>query len=223
ETDELFLECPCCDRFLGYCCPHSQLPSRNQRSIYFSDGEGKPKNLCHEYAIAFVGGACLGNGQENATAGVGVAIGSESTMQWAIPIDHSVDPSHVRTSQRAELIAAIEGIRRLGEYDGPWEKAGPGSARDRTTWVITSDSEYLVSGITECVPAWRRNGWRTSCKKRPKNLDLFQKLDTTIEAHEREHRVQVAFWRIGRQYNNIAGGLAGTAARNLALETAPRV
>lgn len=53
---------------------------------------------------------------------------------------------------------------------------------------------------------------------RPKNLDLFQTLDATVEQYEREYDVQIAFWRIGREYNAIANGLAGIAARGQTLE-----
>ncbi|KIK97005.1 hypothetical protein PAXRUDRAFT_825397 [Paxillus rubicundulus Ve08.2h10] len=53
-------------------------------------------------------------------------------------------------------------------------------------------------------------------KKGLNNLDLFR-VSTLRSKHKREHRVRVAFWRISRQYNNITGGFAGTAARDPAL------
>jgi ribonuclease HI len=143
----------------------------------------------------------------------------------------------------AELLAAINGIRKLGEYEGPpVSKSHEGRAKytsklqQKDAWVIVSDSEYVVSGMTELVPAWKmshfprsrpvspsdsseqNNGWRNSSKRRPKNLDLFQTLDTTVDQYEREYDVQIAFWRMGREYNTIADGLAGIAARGQTLE-----
>lgn len=77
------------------------------------DGDDQPPKPCHYYKIAFVDGACLGNGRNEATAGIGIAIGrNPMTMQWAISIDDDIDPSFVRTSQRAELLAAIHGIQK---------------------------------------------------------------------------------------------------------------
>ncbi|KAN0098082.1 Ribonuclease H-like domain containing protein [Tylopilus felleus] len=224
--DERILECECCRRFLAYCCACTERRrTEDECSPYFSEDPDFYKP-CHHYKIAFVDGACLGNGQEGATAGIGIAIGAKFlTMQWALPIDDLVDPVPTRTSQRAELLAAINGIRKLGEYEGsPVTKSREGRAnhtsgsREKDVWVITSDSEYVVSGMTEWVPAWKNNGWRNSSKKRPKNLDLFQTLHTTVEQYEREYKVQIAFWRIGREYNTIADSLAGIAARGQTLE-----
>ncbi|KAG8218092.1 ribonuclease H-like domain-containing protein [Butyriboletus roseoflavus] len=171
--------------------------------------------------MAFVDGAYLGNGQDGATAGIGVAIGAKSlTMQSAIPIDDLIDPSPVRTSQRAELLAAINGIRKLGEYEAAAaNKCTPSFQQNLTdAWVIASDSEYVVSGMTEWLPVWKNNGWRTSSKRKPKNLDLFRILDATVEQYERVYDVQIAFWRISREYNTIADALAGIAARGQTLE-----
>lgn len=89
--------------------------------------------------------------------------------------------------------------------------------------------------MTEWLPAWKvsnlyrsrppsssnsdkNNAWRNSSKRKPKNLDLFQILDATVEQYEREYDVQIAFWRIGREYNVVADKLAGIAARGQTLE-----
>ena len=164
-------------------------------------------------------------------------------VRWAITIDDLIDPTPIRTSQRAELLAAINGIRKLGKYEGlPVSKSREGRAKyasrlqQKDAWVIVSDSEYVVSGMTEWVPAWKVshfprsrpvsssdssekiNGWRNSSKRKPKNLDLFQILDATVDQYEREYDVQIAFWRMGREYNTLADGLAGIAARGQTLE-----
>lgn len=148
-------------------------------------------------------------------------------------------PPPIRTSQRAELLAAINGIRKLGEYEGATANKCHAKYTSRfqqkEAWVIASDSEYVVSGMTEWLPAWKvsnlyrsrppsssnsdkNNAWRNSSKRKPKNLDLFQILDATVEQYEREYDVQIAFWRIGREYNVVADKLAGIAARGQTLE-----
>ena len=103
--DERILECECCRRFLAYCCPCTEKrKAEDARSRYFSTDPEFYKP-CHHYKIAFVDGACLGNGKDDATAGIGVAIGAKFlTMHWAIPINDLIDPTTIRTSQRAELL-----------------------------------------------------------------------------------------------------------------------
>ena len=164
-TEDLLLDCSCCHRFLAYCCHCTQKRLRKaaaaRRRYRRSSPANDDDNPCHYYKIAFVDGACLGNGHDGATAGIGIAIGTDRmTMHWAIPIDDDVDPSSIRTSQRAELLAAIHGIRKLAESeDHPRDK--PDKAREvhkeseKFNWVITSDSEYVVLGMTEWAPVWK--------------------------------------------------------------------
>ncbi len=77
------------------------------------------------------------------------------------------------TNNRMELTAAIEGLERLTR-----------SCRV----VLSTDSEYLRRGITEWVPRWRRNGWRTSRKTAVKNRDLWQRLEAAAEPHRIDWR-----------------------------------
>lgn len=171
-TEYLLLDCWCCDRFLAYCCACTERLRRAEEAkrrmnryrppFGDSDDDEPPPKPCHYYKVAFVDGSCLENGQETARAGIGIAIGANPmTMHWAIPVDDGVDPGFVRTSQRAELLAAIHGIRKLAEFEEHPEdkRARVGEAHSESdskiTWVITSDSEYVVSGMTEWVPNWR--------------------------------------------------------------------
>ncbi|KAH0839379.1 ribonuclease H-like domain-containing protein [Lanmaoa asiatica] len=231
-TEDLLLDCWCCNRFLAYCCActerqrQAEAARRQCRSLLGDDDDDEPPpRPCHYYKIAFVDGACLENGRDGATAGIGIAIGrNPMTMHWAIPIGDDIDPSFIRTSQRAELLAAIHGIRKLAEFeDRSKDKLGKAKEvhRDsdgKITWVITSDSEYVVLGMTEWVPAWKSNGWRNSSRKRPKNLDLFQTLDATVMRYEQEYGVRIAFWRISRIYNELADELAEFAAKGHTVE-----
>jgi ribonuclease HI len=67
----------------------------------------------------------------------------------------------------AGAIASLEWIRRQ------WRHA-------RVTYV--SDSEYLVKGMNEWLPAWKERGWKR--KGGPiENLELWQKLDQVTAAH----------------------------------------
>ena len=72
------------------------------------------------------------------------------------------------TSNRAELIAAIQAIHIAGGY-----------ARDlELPFCLYTDSNYLYSGITEWIESWRVRGWRTVQGKPVLNRDLWEHLDS---------------------------------------------
>ena len=59
----------------------------------------------------------LEQGRPDGVAGIGGALGDSEGAPWAIPVGDGVDPDGKRTSQRAELLVAIEGLGRLSEDD----------------------------------------------------------------------------------------------------------
>jgi ribonuclease HI len=67
-----------------------------------------------------------------------------------------------------ELTAAINGLRAL---------------KERCEVELITDSQYVKQGITEYLPRWRTNGWRTSGGKAVQNQDLWQELDELIQPH----------------------------------------
>ena len=50
--------------------------------------------------------------------------------------------------------------------------------------ALTSDSKYVLKGITEWLPNWKQKGWRTSAKKPVMNSDLWQQLDQLASPHD---------------------------------------
>ena len=46
------------------------------------------------------------------------------------------------------------------------------------------DSAYVKDGITKWIRGWKRNGWKTADKKPVKNVELWQRLDAAIAAHD---------------------------------------
>ena len=72
------------------------------------------------------------------------------------------------TNNRMELRAAIEGLQAL----------------IRPCHVdLYTDSEYVRRGITEWMPKWKTNGWRTAGRKPVKNVDLWQMLEAASSTH----------------------------------------
>lgn len=75
---------------------------------------------------------------------------------------------HETTNNRMELMAVIQGL----------------SALQRACEVtVTSDSTYVLKGIQEWMPSWKKRGWKTASKKPVKNVDLWQQLDQLVELH----------------------------------------
>lgn len=75
------------------------------------------------------------------------------------------------TNNRMELMAAISALEALKR---------PCRVR------MVTDSQYVMKGVTEWMPAWKRRGWKTASKKPVQNLDLWQRLDRALERHEIE-------------------------------------
>ncbi|KAH7921970.1 ribonuclease H-like protein, partial [Leucogyrophana mollusca] len=171
DLEELLTRCPDCLRCFALCCKHY-------------DGQEKGDANCHHLRLVFTDGACLRNGRNGATSGMGIVRGMTSGL---------------RTSQRAELLAALEGLRRICKedeealaeaYEEERQRLMRGEFTDPTCLIVVTDSEYVVKGMTEWVPAWKANGWRTSRGNRPSNIDLFRKLDAEVNSRELIHRVK---------------------------------
>ena len=72
------------------------------------------------------------------------------------------------TNNRMELMAAIEGL----------------SALKRPCRVkLSTDSRYVLDGLTKWVAGWQRNGWKTAAKQPVKNGDLWRALIAAAAPH----------------------------------------
>lgn len=83
-----------------------------------------------------------------------MAVGSVDTLQLSVPITDEEDPSPVRSNQRAELLAAKMGIEFLGLL-AEMNKDPSRPKKEPPTWIIATDSHYVVRGMTEWLPAWK--------------------------------------------------------------------
>lgn len=73
------------------------------------------------------------------------------------------------TSNRMELMAAIEGLRAL---------------KASCSIRLVSDSQYLKQGITKYLPRWKSRGWVKSNGEPVLNQDLWDQLDQLAQKHE---------------------------------------
>jgi ribonuclease HI len=67
-----------------------------------------------------------------------------------------------------EMTAAIEALRQL---------------KRPCKVLITTDSQYLVKGMTEWIEGWQRKEWRNSKKEPVVNKDLWELLLALSKAH----------------------------------------
>jgi ribonuclease HI len=49
---------------------------------------------------------------------------------------------------------------------------------------ITTDSQYVLKGMTEWLVAWKAKNWKTASKKSVKNVELWQRLDKAAQPHK---------------------------------------
>ncbi|KAK8237821.1 ribonuclease H-like domain-containing protein [Phyllosticta capitalensis] len=166
---------------------------------------------CHQISVVFTDGACSNNGRAGASAGYGIVLGTNDYQQISRPLG---DVIGLKTSQRAELSAAHAGLVSGAEHCRihiSKEKRARAPAHAKKQLVLLTDSEYVVRGMTEWLPKWKMNGFRTSAGKEPANLALFLSLEEQIEDYEAEE-FEIGFMHIPRRFNQVADRLAKLAA-----------
>ena len=100
------------------------------------------------------------------------------------------------TNNRMELTAAIEALNAL---------------KRPCRVKLSTDSRYVMDGLTRWLKGWQRNGWKTSDKKPVKNADLWQ----ALIAAAAPHRIEWTWVKghDGHPDNERADKLASDAAR----------
>ncbi|PIR59002.1 MAG: ribonuclease HI [Candidatus Pacebacteria bacterium CG10_big_fil_rev_8_21_14_0_10_56_10] len=98
------------------------------------------------------------------------------------------------TNNRMELTAAIKALQAL---DGP------------SRVELYTDSQYLQQGITQWLPKWLQNNWRTANRKPVKNQDLWKQLWQESQRHHVEWKWVRA--HAGDHYNELVDSLVAVA------------
>ena len=74
---------------------------------------------------------------------------------------------------------------------------------------IYTDSNYVKEGITDWIKVWEKNNWKTTNKKKVKNVELWIKLNTLSNFHDIEWKWVKA--HSGDPMNNMVDKLARKA------------
>ena len=75
------------------------------------------------------------------------------------------------TNNRMELMAAIEGLNAL---------------KRPCRVILSTDSRYVMDGLTKWIKGWQKNGWRTAARQPVKNAELWQALLAAAKPHSIE-------------------------------------
>ncbi|WP_294326233.1 ribonuclease HI [uncultured Sphingomonas sp.] len=132
-------------------------------------------------------GACKGNpGRGGWGAVLRAADGRERELSGG---------EKVTTNNRMELMAAIEGLKAL---------------KRPCRVILSTDSRYVMDGLTKWIKGWQKNGWKTAAKQPVKNAELWQEL----LAAAKPHRIEWVWVKghAGHPDNERADKLASDAA-----------
>jgi ribonuclease HI len=99
------------------------------------------------------------------------------------------------TNNRMEMTAAIRGLEAL---------------KRPCRVVLSTDSRYVMDGLTKWLAGWQRNGWRTASRQPVKNADLWQELIVAAAPHR--IRWEWVKGHAGHPENERADKLASDAA-----------
>jgi ribonuclease HI len=132
-------------------------------------------------------GACRGN---PGPGGWGVL------LDWNGTVKELSGSEPDTTNNRMELMAAIMALAAL---------------KRPTQATLQTDSQYVIKGITEWLPAWKARGWRTADRKPVKNQDLWEKLDQLAGQHS-------ITWQWVKGHSGDPGNERVDALANLAID-----
>ncbi|MDF1588600.1 MAG: ribonuclease HI [Gammaproteobacteria bacterium] len=110
----------------------------------------------------FSDGACSGNPGPGGWGAILQAKGTEKELSGG---------EKNSTNNRMEMmavIAALEAIKRPCHV------------------TVTTDSQYVMKGMLEWLPGWKKRGWKTASKQPVKNVDLWQRLEQAALPHKLE-------------------------------------
>ena len=130
----------------------------------------------------YTDGACKGNPGQG---------GWGAILQYKNNVKEISGYAEHTTNNIMELTAAIKALEHIPE---------------NSNVVLTTDSKYVMQGITEWIKNWKTRNWKTASKKPVLNKELWKRLDNLTNLHSVEWK-----WvkgHSGHRENEIADQLA---------------
>ncbi len=138
--------------------------------------------------VIYTDGACRGN---PGPGGWGVILSYKGKIKELFGAEEHT------TNNRMELMAAIKALESL----------------KRPCLVeIYCDSSYVLKGITDWLPNWKKRGWKTAAKTPVKNEDLWRRLDAAIV----EHKIQ---WKWVKGHSGDKGNNRADELANIGIDS----
>ena len=137
----------------------------------------------------YTDGSCYGNPGPGGWAAIIMKGDSQESISGA---------KKYTTNNQMELMAPIKALKKIPTG----EKV-----------QIFTDSKYVKMGITEWIKSWKKNNWKTSSKKKVKNVELWMELDNLTKKFYIKW-----FWVKGHsdnKLNNEVDALAKEAADSI--------
>ncbi|MBD3635464.1 MAG: ribonuclease HI [Methylophaga sp.] len=113
-----------------------------------------------DHVEIFTDGACSGNPGPGGWGAILRARGTEKELSGS---------EKQTTNNRMEMMAVIAALEAL---------------KRPCRVTITTDSQYVMKGMTEWLPGWKAKNWKTAARKPVKNAELWQRLDKAIAPHK---------------------------------------
>ena len=110
----------------------------------------------------FTDGACSGNPGPGGWGAIMRSKGIEKELSGG---------ERDSTNNRMEMMAVIVALESLTR---------PCSVK------ITTDSQYVMKGMMEWLPGWKKRNWKTAGRKPVKNVDLWKRMEQAAQTHELE-------------------------------------
>lgn len=126
----------------------------------------------------YADGAAKGNGTKSAKGGWGYLAEFADGRKL-----ESFGGESPTTNNRMELMAVIRALTELPE---------------KHNVTLFTDSQYVVKGMSEWLPGWKRRGWKTAGGEPVKNVELWQALETISGSH-------LVSWQWVRGHNGHPG------------------
>ena len=101
----------------------------------------------------YTDGSCIGNPGIGGWAAIVINDGKKTKIKGS---------KKKTTNNQMELLAPIKALKQIPKGNKV---------------QIFTDSKYVKMGITEWIHKWKKNEWKTSSKKKVKNIDLWTELD----------------------------------------------
>ncbi|KAL9643106.1 hypothetical protein ABK040_003906 [Willaertia magna] len=145
---------------------NNNLKKQKQSSSSLINNNEDNNDSIINYKKVYTDGSCLGNGNKNSIAGIGIYFGDNDPLNHYEALE--VGDGLLASNQKAEIKAATRALEII--------------PKDVEYIEILTDSKYVINAMTDWRFSWQENNWRTKKDNKPvQNEELFKELINEIE------------------------------------------